>query len=183
MRIGQSYPRRGRISGQNLDSRRPFPLCLEASALCYARLRGTRTPGGVAMAASEKAPKPADDALVAGGAEPTPDRSKWTWAARHRVSAVALALLAVGILAAAVAVYQHWAGDAKNIVRIELSGKPITVPAKPDTIDALVGGQGGLYRHALIYDAALIAGYLVAITLACSVVAQLASTAFGRRVF
>src|SRR4051812_41910246 len=135
------------------------------------------------MAASEKAPKPAENALVAGGAEPKPDRSKWTWAARHRVSAVALALLAVGILAAAIAVYQHWAGDAKNIVRIELSGKPITVPAQSDTIDALVGGQGGLYRHALIYDAALIAGYLVAIPLACLIGAQLASTAFGRRVF
>src|SRR4051794_32912708 len=106
---------------------------------------GTRTPGGVAMAASEKAPKIADGALVADGAGATPDRSKWTWAARHRISAVALALLSVAILAAAVAVYQHWAGDAKNIVRIELSGKPITVPAKPDTIDALVGGQGGLY--------------------------------------
>jgi hypothetical protein len=130
------------------------------------------------MATSENAMQGVTDTADRNSAETPRNSSRRTWARRHRVLAVALSLISVGIVAVAILLYQHWAGDAKDIVSIELAGQTTTIS---DTVRE--HGTGGLYRHALIYDAIVIAGYLIGFVLANLIALQAASTAFGRRIF
>jgi hypothetical protein len=115
------------------------------------------------------------------GSTPTPTANHLgmkrvdTWLRTHRFGAAGCAVGSVAVFVAGALAYSHWAGNATNIVSVELAGSPSVVAG-------YVTGRESVYGHALWVDYGFIAAYGIAVLIGCALGRALSSTAMARRV-